>query len=156
MSDIPARDNPADQYERQADSLATAANQQQHQSEEFAAPAAASILAAAQISATLAAATEIRAMSYRVEDALITMLDREPAELRTLDPIEQMLLRGPEQPRPIDKTAVALIGLVVFAVLCVAAAGTVIGLGFGIWSAPFFFGSAFAVAVVAAQSGRRQ
>lgn len=158
MTDTPpALPHPAEDYEKQADSATKAAEATAHEGHNgHGSDERQGYAAIAQVHATLAVAAETRALSLRIEDALITMLDREPAELRTLDPIEQMLLRGPEQPRPIDKTAVALIGLVVFAVLCVAAAGTVIGLGFGLWSAPFFFGSAFAVAVVAAQSGKRQ
>jgi hypothetical protein len=155
MTDTPAREHPAAYHETAAEAAAHAAEKTVEIGHNgYGIDERQGYAAVAQVHATLAVSAEIRALSLRVEDALITMLDREPAEPHTLDPVERMLLRGPAETRT-DPAAVAAIGLVVFLALATAAAGAVIGLGYAVWSAPFLVLAAAAFGILAARAWRQ-
>lgn len=155
MTDTPTREHPAAYHEQAAEAAAHTAEQTvEIDHNGYGSDERQGYAAVAQVHATLAVSAEIRALSLRVEDALITMLDREPAELRTLDPIDHMLMHGPAETRH-DPAVVATVGLVVFLALAVAAAGVVIGLGYAVWSAPFLVLAAAAFGILAARTWRQ-
>lgn len=143
MSDIPTRANPAVDFETEAERHTAAAERQLNDASDY--DDIGHALAAAQVSAALAIGAEIRAHSLRTEDALITMLDRDPDDMDTV--MGRML--GPKiEPRQVDIGLVAVIGMVLFMVAAVAAAGILIGIGQGWFSLPFILGAGVALFLV--------